>query len=736
MSDLIRKFNAWDKAIDASSQGDWRDEARDCFAMVAGDQVKDDDKKAAEDKGILYAILNKIDSTVSAICGSEITNRQEVRYYPRQATQESAQANEVLTAAAEWSRDECDAGDEESEAFRDTIICGMGWTETRMSYDVDPDGMPVTERMDPLEMAWDPSAKRPNLADARYQRRKKRFSKAEAAERFGIDPDDYGSGDKDSTRSSPHDADPENAYQGKGDTPLRKDEIEVCEYQWYELETKVRVANPMTGEIEDLSEEEFAKVAGLGLQAQPIKARCYYRAYRISDDVLQYEKLPEDEFTWKCITGKLDRNKGIWYGVVRAMRDAQRLLNKQVTQLQRIIDVNAKGGLVAEKSAFEDPDQAKEDWAASDSIVWAQDGAVSGGRIIPKPVNQYPAAIDKMLGLTLELVPGVSGVNNEMLGVIDREQAGVVDWQRKQAAYGVLAGYFNSLRRYRRSQGRLLLKLITKYMSDGRLVRIQGKLGDIRYVQLAKQADTQKYDVIVDEAPAGPNQKERTFLFLTQFGPMLAKLGLPPQVWLKMMEYSPLPASLVSEVQQLMTQAQQNQGPSKEQIEAQVAAQKAQADMAKVQADYQKLQIENEWVKLEMQKTQMQQISDQQEAQIRARETAMREQNDTLKLQFDREIAERDTQIKHMELQIKARELELKEAELGIKARLETDKMAHDAAMRSADHAAKSEGEAQARNGQDKSSDAVGMGLQALAEALSRPKRVIRDANGRAEGIE
>ena len=743
MSDaLIRKFNAWDKAIQSSSQSDWRDEARDCFAMVAGDQVAEDDKRTAEDAGVLYAILNKIDPTVSAICGSEITNRQEVRYYPRQATNEAAQANEVLTAAAEWSRDECDAGDEESEAFRDAIICGMGWTETRMSYDTDPDGMPVTERVDPLEIAWDPSARRPNLADARYKRRKKRFSKDEAAERWGIDPEAYGTGrDRDGPRER-HDADPEAAYNGKGEPDLRKDEIEVTEYQWYELEDRVRFMDPGTQQLVDWPADKYAQAADMLAAAglppgQPFKGRCYYRAYRIADEIIDGpEKLPEEAFTLECVTGKLDRNKGIWYGVVRAMRDPQRLLNKQVTQLQRIIDTTAKGGLVAESSAFEDPEQAKQDWAAADTIVFAQPGAVSGNKIIPKPVGQYPSAIDKMLGLTMELVPGVSGVNNEMLGIIDREQAGVVDWQRKQAAYGVLAGFFNSLRRYRRIQGRLLLKLITKYMSDGRLIRIQGRNGDIRYAQLAKQPETIKYDVIVDEAPAGPNQKERTFLFLTSFAPTLAKLGLPPQIWLKMMEYSPMPASLVMEIQQIMQQAQQNAGPSKEQIEAQTAAAQAQADMAKIQGEMQKLQMENEWVKLEMQKTQLDHMNSEREAVLRAQETAMREQNDKLKLEMDARKIAVDAEIKGLELRIKQRELALKEAELGIKAEMEREKMAHDSAMRSADHAAASDGAEKERNGKDRSSDAVGMGLQALAEALSRPKKVIRGEDGRAMGIE
>ncbi len=634
MNDLITLFNRWDAAIQRSAQGEWREEARDCFGMVAGDQVSQEDADAAKEKGLLYAVINKIDSTVSAICGSEITNRQEVRFYPRQATLEAAQANDLLSAAADWVRDECDAADEESEAFRDCITCGMGWTETRMEFSSDPDGMPVVERVDPLEMAWDASTRRPNLSDARYVRRKRRFSRAEAAERFGIDPDDYPGSSTLEPGGRPHNADPEMAYQGKGDLPLNKDELEIVEYQWRTLETVYRVLNPQTQQLEDLSPEEFERVQGLGLPHEAVRLWRYYRAFRISDQVIDHGPLPDDDFTLKCVTGKLDRNKGIWYGVVRAMIDPQRLLNKQVSQLQRIIDVTAKGGLLAEKDAFEDPDRAREDWAASDTIVYTTPGSVSGGKVVPKPVGQYPNAIDRMTAMMNEMVPGTSGVNNEMLGVIDREQAGVVEWQRKQAAYGVLAGFFSSLRRYRRMQGRHLLKLITKYMSDGRLIRVQGRTGDIRYAQLAKQPDTVKYDVIVDEAPAGPNQKERTFLFLTQFGAILEKLGLPPQVWAKMMEYTPLPASLVSEIQQIMQNTPPPQDPR-----AQAEAQKMQAGMQKMQFDMQARQADSQ---LKREEAQMRLMAEREKSEAQIAANAEQAQ---VKAQIDYRIAEMRAQI-------------------------------------------------------------------------------------------
>jgi hypothetical protein len=401
---------------------------------------------------------------------------------------------------------------------------------------------------------------------------------------------------------------------------------------------------------------------------------------RAGNKIVMSGPLDCGEFTYKFLTGKLDRNRGVWYGVVRAMVDPQRLLNKQISQIQRIVDTNAKGGLLAEVDAFEDPVQAEEDWAASDTIVWTKAGAVSGGKVQPKPMSQLSAGFDRLLGIANEAVPGVSGVNNEMLGIIDREQAGVVDVTRKEAAYGVLKAFFSSLGRYRRMHGRHLLKMIQKYMSDGRLVRISGRTGAVKYLPLVREVTTGRYDVVVDEAPTGPNQKERVFQFLGQMMPMLRSMNLPPSILLKFMEYAPIPTSLVAEIQQIakeeaqkaaqqpnpmmvkaqaetqeaQTRAQQAQAQLQKiqmdgqaaQLKAQADQQRLQIDLQKAQLDYQKLQIENQWAKLEMEKVQTQQIADQHEAELRARETAMRERNDTAKIEADQRAMEAEMKLK------------------------------------------------------------------------------------------
>lgn len=638
---LTKQFSDWDKRIDAH-WGEWKDEAQESFDIVAGRQWDKDAEDAAELARLTTISVNRIDAIVSAVCGSEMTNRQEVRYYPREMTTkgedgqaQDAVVNEMFTAAADWIRDECDAADEESEAFRDCVICGIGATETRMDYETDPEGVALIMRVSPLELRIDPSARRPGAADAQYVRRRKPFSPDEAKLRFGVEAENGRSSNSSGRVERKF---PGSAYtRGVNGDEADSDTVWITEYQWWELEKVWRVLNPQSGQIEEVSDEVYQrlieKMPELEESSYSVKTRRYYRAFRVGDRILEATPLPDDEFTYKFITGKLDETKGVWYGIVRPMIEPQKLLNKQISQTQRIIDNNAKGGLLAETDAFEDPEQAKLDWAASDSIVWLKNGSLGATpRVIPKPIGMTPPGIDKLLAIAQEAVQGVSGVNNEMLGIIDREQAGVVDVQRKEAAYGVLKGFFNSLRRYRKVHGRHLLKLIQKYMTDGRLVRVTGRTGNVQYLPLVRDPNTARFDTIVDEAPTGPNQKDKVFQFLMMFGgPVLSKLNLPPQAWMKFLEFSPLPTALVSEMQKMIAEMPPQQDPAmaKAQSEAQLGQMRLQMDYQKSQSELQVRQAEaNFTAQLEQMKGQQKAATDHGNAQAQIQIQAQKAQLD------------------------------------------------------------------------------------------------------------
>ena len=574
-SDLLEKFSSWDKSLD-SHWSKWRQDARECYRFVSGDQWSEEDKSAMDEQGRIAPVFNRVGPMIDAVSGAEITNRQQVQYFPREVGDSGV--NEVLTKGGEYFRDECDAGVEESDSFFDALVCGIGATETRMDYEEDQDGAICVDRIDPLELSADPTARKRNLLDARYIRRKRPYSKAEFEQLWpGQMPE------TDAEVSPVHHTDPRDAY-GDDDEATREDEVFVREYQWFETVTVYVVENPENPEhtVEigaDQHEEIQAEAASTGVTIRSVKQRRrrYWKAVVAGGNILEHGELPDGEFTYKFITGKRDRNKGVWYGLVKPMQDPQRWANQFFSQLLAILASSAKGGLIAETTAVKDVATFEKDWANPNKVTWVNPGAIDS--IQPKQPSAVPAAIPQLMDFAIASIRDTTGVNQEMLGMVDRDQAGVLEHQRKQAAYGILSAFFDSLRRYRKHQGRLLLKYMQKYIPAGTLVRIVGEDGTAQYVPLAKSAKTAKFDVVVDEAPAGPNQKERVWAMAMQMAPMLKDLD--PDIWAKLIKYSPLPTALADDIARSLTEKANQQPDPMQQQAAQIEMAGAQASVEK-----------------------------------------------------------------------------------------------------------------------------------------------------------
>lgn len=536
------------------SNAEWSDDAIAAFGCVAGDQWDDEVRNKLEADNRPVFTFNRVAGFIRGICGLETSTRNQVQLFAREI--DDSGVNDVLNGAVKYVRDSCDADDEESDAFKDMLICGLGWTETLFSTEEEAEGNIIIERVDPMHMRWDASARKRGLADTRWRARDKWLPKSTIEDVWGKAKADEIAVDQESDVGmldelfgTPHDATNARNYEDdQAGNSKYNSGTKVTQFQYVKTCKYERFLNPLNNQTEELEPDKFEKFAermaafGMQIQSQSVKHRQYRQLIFSGCTELEDGTLPCMGFTFQAITGIRDRNKGIWYGFIRDLQDPQSWINKFFSSMADVVASQAKGGLLAEVDAFVNKDDAADDWANPRSIVWLKRDGL--GKIKERASQGVPAGISQLLDFTVDSLPNVAGVNLEFLGLAGREQPGVLEHQRKQAAIATLAEFFNALRLYRKQQGRVLLQFINNFISDGRLIRIVGKK-EAKYVQLARLPDTIKFDVIVDEAPTSPDQKERTWGALTQILPIAATMGfpVPPEI----IDYAPFPQSLIDD---------------------------------------------------------------------------------------------------------------------------------------------------------------------------------------------
>jgi len=564
---LYRTLRQWFE-IDASHSNEWRKQAREDFDFAACDQWDETTRRELEAQERPVITFNRVLSVIKAVAGIEINGRHETIYIPRGTDAGDVQINEFLTQASQWMSDGCDAEDEQSEAFQDALTVGMGWTESVISYEEDADGKYIETKVDPLEMYWDRDARSKNLIDMRRVWRVRRMQLDEArsfVQSLGLDiPDAELSADWAGLAGSEA-----QTLRPVEERRLREEniavshdprsEVFIVQVQWWERERYYRVADIGSPTTQDLNEEEFgqfrqrAMALGIDVIAVPLTRRVYKQAFLGKSLLGPARQAPAiDRFSFSCITGEKHRNKGTWFGLVRLMRDPQMWANKWLSQTLHILNSTAKGGIIAEENAFSDQRQAEQSYAQADRITWAADGAIQKQMIMQKPGVGLPAGYINLLEFAITSIRDVTGINMELLGMRDVNQPGILEAQRKQAALTILATLFDSLRRFRKEIGRIRLNYIQNYLSDGRLIRIVGPEGEgYQLVPLLRDKTIGQYDVIVDDAPTSPNQKDQTWGMLMQLLPVFKGM-ITPDAALVLLEYSPLPSKVVQAFKQLL----------------------------------------------------------------------------------------------------------------------------------------------------------------------------------------
>lgn len=597
--DLARRASSFKrKATDYVQR--WRDEAAEDYAFPAGDQWTAEQRSQLEDDGRPVITFNRVGPLVQAVAGSEVNNRQEIKALGR--SQEDAGAADVATKLIQFARQQSQAEDEESHAFTDLVTCGMGWVEVRMDYSQDPNGEIVLDRFDPAEAIWDPAARKKNLADGREFGRVRKWRLDAAIEEW---PDKEGElraaqllgNDIGAEQAA---SEPRDRYRPSGFS-VREDEsrvpmVEIMHYQWCEDRNVVLVAGQNGNE--EFDPAEWKKIGDrLKLLGMPEprsvrqKRRQWMQAFVAGSVVLERGDCPfPDGPTLRCMTGLLDRNTGHHYGIVRSMKDPQRWANMFFVQSHHVLATSSKSGLFAEDGAADDMRELEKDYAKPGGVSKLAPGGL--GKIKEKQSVNIPAGLERMMQFSIASIPDVTGINKEILGLADRDQAGVLEAQRKQAAQAILAPLFDGLRRYRKGMGEILLYFIRKYMPKDTQVRVLGEDGKAEWLSAAMLPDAARYDIIVDEAPTSPNAKQEVWTALAPMLPAIMKLNTSPAIWGEILRYSPIPASGVERIMAALQQQPPEQpDPEMMKVQAQIEGEKAKTQ-ASIESTQMKTQAE------------------------------------------------------------------------------------------------------------------------------------------------
>lgn len=581
-------------------------EATEAFAFRAGEQWTEEDKAILRGQDRPVIVFNRVLAFLKAVAGMEINGRHDTFFYPRDI--EDAQPNEVLNAANRWMGDECDAEDEQSQAFDHSATCGLGFTEMRMAYDENPSGLYDEECIDPREMFYGPTAKKKGLADAKRMGRVRKMALGEAMRMFpgydreqldavwAVDPqlDQI-------TKSLEEKRRRDSEFEGT-DLYDDRNEVTIVHIQWIELEDYWLVADTATGRKLELTPAEYQKLtermqvlsreigAELKIDAVKLLRKRYRQAFLGNTLLKPAEPAPlGNRFSWSAITGEYDAIKCIFFGLVRVLRDPQMWANKWLSQILHILNTTAKGGILAETDAFEDQREAEDGYARPDTITWVEKGALSGQRpkIMPKPGQGLTDGYVNILQFAISSFRDVSGLNLELMGQQDINQPGVLEAMRKQAGMTILATMFDAVKKFRKTVGRGRLYIIQNYLSDNRLIQVASGVvaGEpLKAVRLAKEQTTGEYNVVVDDAPTSPNQKEQTWLVIQ---PLIAifkeQLLAMPEVLMVLLEYSPLPPRIVEQIKKVMVEQSQNPEAKKREMEQYELA--VRATLAKIMKD-------------------------------------------------------------------------------------------------------------------------------------------------------
>ena len=589
----IGKYRKWFReAVDGANK--WRKAAQEDYDFVAGKQWTDGEKKAFEASGRPSITINRIKPLINVLSGYQRLNRYDIEFLPR--TGDDVDICQVRKGITKYVLDRCDYDSQESAAFLDAAIGGLGWLD--VSYEFDEavqDGEARVKREDPFSIYVDPESHKPDFSDAKYICRGKWVDKDELISVYPEHKEEieaqYAVYDSDERESERQIDDP---MWYKAD--IKKVRLVEC---WYKRKKTVQVFYLQDGSMvtqDDATVDMFLQGLIVGqakIHVTEVRVCSFFDTVLLEDIESPYE---HGEFPLVPITCYAFGMGDLPAGFVRDLKDPQREINRRRIQVLHILNTSGNGGGWIEEDAMTPEQKAEFERRGSvpGHFSEVRSMALQQGKILERGMQNPPAAVIQAESQATSDLTAISGINEALMGVdIPSGSSGrAIELKQKQAITHI-APMFDHLREAKKKVAYLLwgrrghAGVIPQFYTEDKVYRVEGTNGQ-EFIHVNQQVVTQdplgniihrtlndlsqgEFDIVVSDTQASTTQRQAQMWSLVD---AVSKLGVPGDlVFDIILDLSDLPNK--EEIKQRWQERQQAQ--------AQQAQQQMQLEMIKNQ---------------------------------------------------------------------------------------------------------------------------------------------------------
>jgi hypothetical protein len=449
----------------------WVAEAKEDWKFKMSDQWSEIDKTTMRNKQLPMLSINHIFKNINLLSGYQRQNRGEIKVYPIEGGDEMKA--EVLNMVIKWILTDRNVNFTVSDAFKDSLICGLSWLHPYRTFDDDPiNGDIIVKKISPFDILPDPHFTERNLSDCDYIIRHRKVSKNKLKRLYPSYAEDI---------QAMQGSSAENDFTENTQVPSDKgNHILVIEYWYrvYEKQTMIfNTQDPEDSEVWDGSRGELKEF----LAANPDITKIENTIPRMKLATLIGDKILIDGYTpygggdypFIPIFSFYESSYSDWkiklHGMVRPLKDLQREKNKRRSNIMAAINTMPHSGWIMDQNAVDDKAVLAQSAGAGKIIVKNPGKTLEAIR--PPDVPMSLIQMETMFDNDIQVV----GNNPDMLGQMsDKGAPGVVLQLRQRQGLTSVQELFDSLSEAQRTLGRRLIDMIVRNFSTQKIKRIIG----------------------------------------------------------------------------------------------------------------------------------------------------------------------------------------------------------------------------------------------------------------------